>query len=224
MLAYAATAWILWSAAQRLPYLKSATALYLFLWNPLILMHHIANGHNDVLAGLLVVLAAYLAITKRYFWIVPVLVCATLLKFAPVLLIPPALIFVVKNKGWKVAALGCLMGLALFGVISFPYLRDWHYLRLADIRGNATLIDNSLHSLLIHIFENIARVFSGMAKLHSIVDTAIKFVLRGGLVVFVLYQWLKIPKNLTTKVFIERLGRLSKNSRHSLADAASHFV
>src|ERR1700730_4441869 len=190
--AYAATAWMLWAAAQRLPYLKSSTVLYLFLWNPLILMHHIANGHNDVLTGLLVVLAAYLAITKRYFWIVPVLVCATLLKFAPVLLIPPALILVVKNKGWKVATLSCLLGLALFVVISFPYLRDCHYLRLADMRGNATLIDNSLHSLLIHIFENIARVFSGMAGLHSIVDSAIKFVLRGGLVVFVLYQWWEV--------------------------------
>ena len=85
-----------------------------------------------------------------------------------------------------------------------PYLRDWHYLRLADMSGNATLIDNSLHSLLIHIFENIARVFSGMAGLHSNVDSAIKFVLRGGLLVFVLYQWWKMTKNLTTRVFIEK--------------------
>ena len=204
VLAYAATAWILWSTARRLPYLNSAKVLYLFLWNPLILIHHIANGHNDVLTGFLVVLATYLAITKRYFWIVPVLVSATLLKFAPVLLIPPALIFVVKNKGWKVAALSCLLGFALFGLISFPYLRDWSHLRLANISENATLIDNSLHSLLIHIFENVARVFSRMSEFHSIADTAIKFVLRGGLIVFVLYQWLKIPQNFTTKVFIEK--------------------
>lgn len=203
VLAYAATAWLLWSAAQRMPYLKSSTALYLFLWNPLILIHHIANGHNDILTGFLVVLAAYLAITKRYFWIVPVLVSATLLKVAPGLLIPPALIFVVKNKGWKVAALSCLLGLALFSAISFPYLRDWNHLRLANISENATLIDNSLHSLLIHIFENVARV-SRTSEFHSIVDTAIKFVLRGGLIVFVLYQWLKIPQNFTTKVLIEK--------------------
>ena len=204
VLAYAATGAMLWSAARRLPHLNSATVLYLFLWNPLILMHHIANGHNDLLTGFLVVLAAYLAITKRYFWIVPVLVSATLLKVAPVLLIPPALIFVVKNKGWRVAGLSCLVGFALFGVISFPYLRDWNHLRFADIRGNATLIDNSLHSLLIHIFENVARVFSGMSEFHSVVDRAIEIVLRGGLVVFVLYQWLRIPRNFTAKVLIEK--------------------
>ena len=199
VLAYAVTGWIIWSASKRLPYVKPATALYLFLWNPLILMHNIANGHNDVLTGLFVVLAVYLAITKNYFWIVPALVVATLLKFAPVLLIPPALIFVIKNRGWRVAALSCLLGGGLFAVISFPYLRDWQLLKLEDMGGNATLIDNSLHSLLIHIFENIARVFSGLAPLHTLVDSTIKAVLRIGLVVFVIYQWLKIPKNFDAK-------------------------
>ena len=204
VVAYAMTSRLIWSATKRLPYVKPANALYLFLWNPLILMHHIANGHNDILTGLLVVIAAYMAITKRYFWIVPALVAATLLKVAPVLLIPPALVFVIKNKGWKVAALSCLLALALFAAVSFPYLRDWHYLLLADMQGNATLIDNSLHSLLIHIFENIARVFSGLAPLHSFVDSAIIAVLRVGFLIFLLYQWLKIPKDFTAKAFITK--------------------
>lgn len=91
-------------------------------------MHHIANGHNDILTGFFVVLAAYFAITERYFWIVPALVAAMLLKWGPVLLIPPALIFVVKNRGWKVAALSCLLGGVLIALISFPYLRDWQVL------------------------------------------------------------------------------------------------
>lgn len=199
VLAYAATGWVIWSASNRLTYLKSATALYLFLWNPLILMHHIANGHNDILTGFFVVLAIYLAITNQYLWIVPALVTATLLKFAPAVLIPPALIFVIKNKGWRVAVLSCLIGLALFAVVSFPYLRDWHYLRLEDMRGNATLIDNSLHSLLIHIFENFARVFSGLAPFHPFVDSAIKAVLRLGFAILLLYQWLKIPKDFSAK-------------------------
>jgi hypothetical protein len=199
VLTYVMMAWIIWSASRRLPYLKSATALYLFLWNPLILMHHIANGHNDILTGLFVGLALYLAITKRYLWIVPALVAATLLKFAPGVLIPVAIIFVIKNKSWKIAALSCLIGLALFGVVSFPYLRDWNSLLLEDMRGNATLIDNSLHSLLIHIFENLARVFSGLAPFHSFVNSAIKTVLRVGLLIFLLYQWLKIPKDFTVR-------------------------
>lgn len=204
VLAYGLTGWLLWSATKRLTYLKSLTVLYLFLWNPLILMHHIANGHNDILTGFFVVLAAYLAISKKYFWIVPALVAATLLKWGPVLLIPPALIFVVKNKGWRVAALSCLLGGALIVIISFPYLRDWQLLKLEDMRGNATLIDNSLHSLLIHIFENFARLFSRLRPLHGIVDTLIKTALRGGLLVFVVYQWLKIPRDFNAQVFITK--------------------
>ena len=204
VLAYAGTGWLLWAASKRVSYLRPETALYLFLWNPLILLHHIANGHNDLLVGLLVVLAAYLAITKKYFWIVPALVAATLLKFGPVLLIPPALVFVLKKSGWRTAALSCFVAIALAALICFPYLRDWQTLRLVDMQDNATLIDNSLHSLLIHIFENIARVFSSLAPLHSSVNSAIKMLLRGGLLVFLLYQWLKIPKNFTAKAFASK--------------------
>jgi len=201
VLAYAASAWILWSASKRLPYFKPESVLYLFLWNPLILLHHIANGHNDLLVGVLILLAAYLAITEKYFWIIPALVAATLLKFAPVLLIPPALVLVVRKSGWKVAVLSCLIAGALGALICFPYLRDWQVLRLADMQDNATLIDNSLHSLVIHIYENVARVFSALAPLHSVVNSAIKMLLRGGLILFVLYQWLKIPKDFHARAF-----------------------
>lgn len=199
--AYAAIGWLLWSASRRVSYIRPETALYLFLWNPLILLHHIANGHNDLLVGLLVALAAYLAITKKYFWIVPALAGATLLKFGPVLLIPPALVFVIRKSGWKTAALSCLVAVVLGALICFPYLRDWQELRLVDMQDNATLIDNSLHSLLIHIFENIARVVSALAPLHSTVNWLIKTILRGGLLIFVLYQWIKIPKDFTAKAF-----------------------
>ena len=199
VLAYAATGWLLWSASKRLSYLRPELALYLFLWNPLILLHHIANGHNDLLVGFMVVLAVYLALTQKYFWIVPVLVAAALLKFGPVLLIPPALVLVIKRAGRKTAILSCFMALVLAALICFPYLRDWQQLRIADIQDNATLIDNSLHSLLIHIFENIARVFSALAPLHSTVNSAIKVILRGGLIVFVAYQWLKIPRDFTAQ-------------------------
>ncbi|HEV2827351.1 MAG TPA: hypothetical protein VGW76_07065, partial [Pyrinomonadaceae bacterium] len=160
--------------------------------------------HNDLLVGFLVVLAAYLSLTKKYFWIVPALAAATLLKFGPVLLIPPALVFVIKRSGWKTAAMSCFVALVLGALICFPYLRDWQTLRLVDMQDNATLIDNSLHSLLIHIFENIARVFSSLAPLHSTVNAAIKMMLRGGLLIFVLYQWLKIPKDFTAKAFASK--------------------
>src|SRR5207248_770124 len=66
--AYGFSAWLVWAGAVRMGVARPIRALYLFLWNPLILMHHIANGHNDILTGCLVVLAMYLALVESYFW------------------------------------------------------------------------------------------------------------------------------------------------------------
>src|ERR1043166_5378614 len=169
--AYAFTAWLVWKGAHLLGQDRPAVALYAFMWNPLVLMHHIANGHNDILVGCLVALALYLAVRGAELWIIPVLVAATFLKYAPALpvppalptfpkaapapLVPPALVFIIKSKGWKTAAAGCALGALVAVLVSLPYVQDWRQFRLEDIRDNASLIDNSLHSLLIHIYENL---------------------------------------------------------------------
>jgi len=51
LLAYGATAGLVWLGAKRLGHARPIIALYSFLWNPLILMHHIANGHNAEAVG-----------------------------------------------------------------------------------------------------------------------------------------------------------------------------
>ncbi|MGB8507101.1 MAG: hypothetical protein WCD76_01735, partial [Pyrinomonadaceae bacterium] len=176
-------------------YRRPALALYVVLWNPLLLLHHIANGHNDLLVGCLLALAFYLMLRDKCLWVIPVLVAATLMKYAPALLIPPALIYVVRCAGWRVAALGCLIGALMFVIVSAPYLQDWRLLRLEDIRDNATLIDNSLHSLLIHIYENFSRLLPALARFHDAVDAAIKGTLRLGLVLFFVVRMWRVWKD-----------------------------
>jgi hypothetical protein len=217
VLAYAFSAWLVWAASARRGRAVRVRSLYLVLWNPLVLMHHVANGHNDILIGCLVALAVFFAATGALVWIIPVLVAATLLKYAPVLLIPPALVFVVRRGGWKTAALGCLLGALLVALASAPYLKDWRLLRLADIQDNATLIDNSLHSFLIHVFENVARLAPRLAPLHASVDWLIKATLRVGLLVFLFVQWLRVPKDFTA----EALARKSVLILYALVCVAS---
>jgi alpha-1,6-mannosyltransferase len=204
VLAYAGVGWIIWLAGKRWPSTNRTSALYLFLWNPLILMDQIANGHNDLLTGLLVALAIYCAIVRREFWILPLLMLAGLFKFAPLVLLPLALIFTVKRAGWRTAILSGAVAVALAAAISFPYLRDWPTLKLVDIEDNATLIDNSLHSLLIHIFENLARVCKVIAPLHTAVNTAIKISLRAGFLCFLCYQYLRPPTDFTPRLFARK--------------------
>jgi hypothetical protein len=205
VLAYGFTGWLVYAGARRLGQSRPVMTLYLFLWNPLILMHHIANGHNDILAGCMVALSMYLAITGAGVWIIPVLVAATLLKYGPALLLLPAFIYVWKNHGWKIALTGCLLGALILVLSSIPYIGDWRQFRLTDIQDNATLIDNSLHSFLIHIYENIARLIPPLNAFHGMVDTAIKAALRLGLIIFFVVQvWSMLRKKCSTKVLMEK--------------------
>jgi hypothetical protein len=204
VLAYALTGWLVWSGAKLLGHANPNGALYLFLWNPLVLVHHIANGHNDILVGCMIALSIYLAIKGAYVWIIPVLVAGTLLKYGPVLLIPLALIFIVRKKGWRAAVLGCLLGAALALLVSSPYLQNWESLKIAEIRENADLIDNSLHSFLIHVFGTIAAVIPSLAEFRATVNAVIKTALRGGfLVSFVIVVFMML-KNASVNLLIEK--------------------
>lgn len=189
--AYGLTGWLVWSGARRLGQERPALALYSFLWNPLVLLHHIANGHNDVLVGCLLALALYLALTGRDVWVLPALAAATMLKYAPALVVPAALVYVFKKRGWKTAAAGCALAALVVAASAAPYLADWRQFRLEDIRDNATLIDNSLHSFLIHLYTNAARVVAPLMQHKEAVNAAIKAALRAGLVVFLVFVYVR---------------------------------
>ncbi|HEX3281666.1 MAG TPA: hypothetical protein VHR36_10595 [Pyrinomonadaceae bacterium] len=204
VLAYAGIGWILWITGKHWASIKPASALYLFLWNPLVLMHEIANGHNGLLTAVMVAIAVYCAIVRRYFWIIPLLMLAGFLKFAPFVLLPLAFIFVVKRTGWRTAILSTAVAIALAAAVSVPYLRDWRVLKLVDMMDNATLVDNSLHSLLIHIFENLARVFTVLAPLHTAVNAAIKIALRAGFLCFLCYEYLRTPVDFRARLFARK--------------------
>ena len=176
--AYGFTGWLVWSGARRLGHDRPLLALYAFLWNPLVLLHHLANGHNDILIGSALALAAYFVVTEREVWVLPALAAAVMLKYAPVLLVPAALVYVYKRRGWYATLLGCLLAAVVVIAAAAPFLADWRQFRLEDIRDNATLIDNSLHSFLIHVYENAARLFKPLAQFHGAVDAGIKAALR----------------------------------------------
>lgn len=201
--AYAFTGWLVWSGAKHLGHERPLLALYSFLWNPLVLLHHIANGHNDILIGCALALAAYLVVTERDVWVLPALAVAVMLKYAPVLLVPAALVYVYKKRGWKTAALGCLLAALVAAAAAAPFVADWQQFRLEDIRDNATLIDNSFHSFLIHTYTNLARLFTPLMQFKEAVNSGIKTLLRVGFALFLVVIHLRFLRRSTAARLLE---------------------
>ncbi|HHX43439.1 MAG TPA: hypothetical protein GX714_05560 [Chloroflexi bacterium] len=106
--------------------------LVAFAWNPLVLIEAHANGHNDLVMVLCVLLAVWLWESKRYVWVIPALVLGALVKYVPLILVPMAALLLgnrLSRAEWLrtlVATVLIALGLTLivFGPL-WPGLDDW---------------------------------------------------------------------------------------------------
>ncbi len=123
--AYAATAWLIAAAGRRLGLVRIDLALYLFLWNPMILIQHLANGHNDLLMALFVVLAIYLAAAELWLLVLPALAAGLLVKWIAGVILPFAFVLVARRRGTGTAVAGALIAAVLVAWSGAPYLHQW---------------------------------------------------------------------------------------------------
>ncbi len=130
-------------------------ALYLYLWNPLVLIHGLANGHNDMWMGLFVTLSAFLGLMGAWLWLLPALMAATLIKYGALVIMPLAVLFLLKQKAWRALLLGLLLSALLFWVSGLPYLPEWRQFHLQEINRNAFVSHGSLHSLVYSAFKTL---------------------------------------------------------------------
>ncbi len=129
ILAAAAAVACAWVIARTLAELRpndAAVGALLFLWNPVVLWEGVANGHNDVVVMLLVLLAL-LAWARRYDAVVlPLLLAGGLVKYVPLLLLPLAAVALVRRvatleDGIRLAARTLALALAVLVVAFFPF-------------------------------------------------------------------------------------------------------
>ncbi|HEX6208676.1 MAG TPA: hypothetical protein VF058_10020 [Actinomycetota bacterium] len=118
------------AAARQVRPRRAAFAGLLIGWNPVLIFHNVAGGHNDALVGLAVALAALLVLSRRDVLATGVLVLGCLVKATAV--IPLAMLVVgsvaARPKGRRLrslaahAAMGLVVGLPF--VIRFFSLED----------------------------------------------------------------------------------------------------
>lgn len=165
--------------------LRPELALCLYLWNPLVLIHSLANGHNDILMGFLVTLSALAAILGGWLWVLPTLMAATLVKYGALVILPLAVLALLKNRQWAALLGGTALSVLLFGVTGLPYLPDWQQFHLKEINHNAFVSHGSLHSLVYSMFKNLDKTVLPFLHPHrELVRSILKNLLLGSYLIF----------------------------------------
>lgn len=79
---------------------------------------------------------------------IPVLVAATLVKYGSLVIIPFAVLLLVKQCQWTALIGGLALGVCIFLLCGIPYLPDWQSFHLKEIGRNALVSHGSLHSCI----------------------------------------------------------------------------
>jgi hypothetical protein len=190
LLAFLAAAGLVWWGASRFDSRPTAaiSALYLLTWNPLMLMHEIANGHNDILMGALTTLGVFASLGAGWLLTVPALVGAGFIKYLALILIPFAGVYLWRTRGRGATFSAMALGFVTFLAVASPYLPQWQQFRLDDMGTNATLTHNSLPAMIHHFYKNVlAKLIPALEIGVPWVKTGVKMLVWGGFALF--YGW-----------------------------------
>jgi hypothetical protein len=194
VLVFALLGWVVWACCRRLRLPHPERVLYLLLWNPLLLMTGLVQGHNDILMALFSALAVYLALGRGWPLAMPALVAATLVKYLTGPLLPLAFLLLVRRHGWGKAVVSSALGLLLGAALSWPYLGDGPDFQVARSLANFTEMHNSLAAMLAFPFEVGGKLFPALAAHHAQATGAIKlagWALFGTVYAGVALRWLR---------------------------------
>lgn len=175
VLALLGTTWLVGALAQLLGHARPWRCAWLFGANPLVLLHSIGNGHNDILMVFLLLLAFWVLGQKTRAWLaLPLLALSVLTKYATVLAGPFMLLYLLKNRQFKPLGMGFLAALALILLLAAPYINQpW---ALSAMLDNAGKDQHSIIDMLADLIRYPARLF-----LHAQQARAIKDALLSGL-------------------------------------------
>ena len=102
--AYLGCAWLLERLLRRLRPDGALTGLYLFAWNPLVVLLAVGDGHNDIVMMALALLAVWLLLRERWLPASVALALSIWVKYASVLLLPLFVIYAWRRLGQEPGA------------------------------------------------------------------------------------------------------------------------
>jgi len=184
-LALGATGALAYTTARRLRRARPDLTLYLLLWSPYLLLHHVANGHNDLLMGLCLLLALRLAADGRATWAPAALALGVLVKLVAVVALPFLVAFLVRRQGLRRTAIGLLVAAAVVALVAGPYLVDAGTVRWAEIGGSLAKPAYSLHAALVDLAHALARAVPALAPYEAAFRVVTQALLGAAFLAFV---------------------------------------
>ncbi|MEB3205770.1 MAG: hypothetical protein VKK59_00305 [Vampirovibrionales bacterium] len=170
LVAWAGRRWLAWPRQQALG------ALMLMMANPLVLIQGLANAHNDVLMALPMMAALALLPSARWGWLsAPLASLGGLIKLAAWSILPMILLLQVRFGQWPLLGFGILLSGLLTLTMAMAYMGDgqWQSWPMAKIAQNATVMHNSLPSLLWYPLEALIKACMAILPEHLAGDDAL---------------------------------------------------
>lgn len=193
---------LIWLLAKRLCPERRWQAFVFVAWNPLVLFETGANGHNDILMVLFMLAALAALLATRWYWqalALPLLAASVLVKWTSALLIPLAVIYLLRGgraRRWGLGPLG--IGAALTAALAIPVVAPFWSAQPWGVWLQSNLFTSSPPALLDQLLTPIYPPGNGQ----DVVGTAVRLI---GLGVFALvYFW--ILARLMFPGIRERLG------------------
>jgi alpha-1,6-mannosyltransferase len=162
---------------------KPWLSAYLYGWNPLILFQAIANGHNDILMVLPIMVSFWLLCSvKRFQWLhIPLWVLGILVKYAVLPALPFLILYLIQVEEFSAVIIG--LGLSLLLAVNL-------FLPFRDIIGNiptdknlavwyAIKIQHSFQEALCNLYSFYAKIIPFLESYLDLFQKSLGWILMG---------------------------------------------
>lgn len=98
--AFLGCAWLLERILRQMRPRDSIEGLYLFAWNPLVVLMAVGDGHNDVVMMAAVLLAYWLLLNRRWLFSFAILALSVWIKYVSAMLFPLIALYALRSEPW----------------------------------------------------------------------------------------------------------------------------
>lgn len=151
-LAFAGSLWLIFLMSGKLGGRRPWLNVFLFGASPLVLLHAMANGHNDILLIFLLLASLWLVQGGRRAWLaLPVLTLSVLTKYASLLALPFIGLYLLKTRRYVAVAVGIMLSALLVWWLGASYVASGEPWPWKDMLDNAGKPQHSLAAALGHL-------------------------------------------------------------------------